>query len=113
MTRSYDYYVCGVCAAPSSECGPCPACGAELPISVRRGYLVEFPPDTLPCPGCGSTARPVRFRGWSYLVSFVFWARETRKAGYVCAECARNESAKALLFTAFLGWWSIPSWFFL
>jgi hypothetical protein len=112
MSDAYDYYLCGVCATPSRESGPCPACGAHLPIRVDRGYLVEFPADTLPCPGCGSTSHPVRFRGWSRLVSFLIWARETRISAYVCPDCARKETIKALLFTALLGWWSVPSWFF-
>jgi hypothetical protein len=112
MSDGSAYYLCGVCATPSRGGGPCPACGAHLPIRVDRGYLVEFPAETLPCPSCGSNAEPVKFRGWSRLVSLLIWARETRIAAYVCAECARRETARALLFTGVLGWWSIPSWFF-
>jgi hypothetical protein len=112
MSDAFEYYLCGVCATPSHEGGACPACGAHLPIRVDRGYLLEFPADTLPCPGCGSSAHPVKFRGWSRLMAFLVWARETRIAAYVCPDCARKETIKALLFTALLGWWSVPSWFF-
>jgi DnaJ domain len=112
MSDAYGYYLCGVCATPSHANGSCPACGAGLPIRVDRGYLVEFPANTLPCPGCGSTSQAIKFRGWSRVLSFFIWAREMRIAAYVCADCARKEAMKSLFFTALLGWWSVPSWFF-
>src|SRR3954447_10488142 len=111
--KDVDYYLCGLCATPTRDNGPCPACDANLPIRVHEGYLIEFPAGTLPCPGCASNAEPVKFRGWSRLMSFLWWSRETRMGGYVCPECARTEATRALWFTAAVGWWSVPAVLFL
>jgi hypothetical protein len=81
-------------------------------VAVKGGYLAEFPAESVPCPGCGSTERPLVFRGWVRLVGFLWWAREGRASGYVCEPCARDEATKTLFLNALLGWWSIPSFFF-
>jgi DnaJ domain len=112
MPEHFSYSLCGMCATPYDDGADCPACGSQLPLNVVDGYVVEFPANTVPCPGCGDNHQAVRFRGWSRLVSLLWWSRETRIAAYVCGDCARREAAKAMLFTALFGWLSIPSWFF-
>jgi hypothetical protein len=81
-------------------------------VAVKGGYLAEFPAESVPCPGCGSTRRPLVFRGWVRLVGFIWWAREARASAYVCEPCAREETTKALFLNGLLGWWSIPSMIF-
>jgi curved DNA-binding protein CbpA len=46
-------------------------------------------------------------------MSFLIWARESRRSAYLCENCSHLEAAKALFFTALLGWLSIPSWLFM
>jgi hypothetical protein len=46
-------------------------------------------------------------------MSFFIWARESRRSAYLCENCSHLEAAKALFFTAFLGWLSFPSWLFM
>jgi hypothetical protein len=93
--------------------GSCAACRApDMMVAVRGGYLAQFPADSVPCPGCGSTDRPLVVRGWVRLIGFLWWAREARASGYVCERCSRGETTKTLFLNALLGWWSIPSIFF-
>lgn len=105
-------YLCAACATPIEEPGACPACGSIALIRVSDGYLSEFPAGCMPCPGCGGTTKPLVFRGWVRLLSLIWWVSEGRAAGYLCRNCARFETTKALLFSALLGWWSVPSFFF-
>jgi hypothetical protein len=108
-----DSYLCGVCGHINwTSALHCPECGSGGLARARNGYLIEFPRGTLPCPGCGAFDQPVRFRTWSRLMAFLFWVWDERRAAYVCPACNRREATLALLFTALLGWWSIPSWFF-
>lgn len=110
MTARVDHYVCGVCGTPATSSRICAACGApDMMVAVKGGYLAEFSAESMPCPGCGSTERPLVFRGWVRLVAFLWWARERRASGYVCEPCARTETTKTLVLNALLGWWSIPS----
>jgi hypothetical protein len=81
-------------------------------VAVKGGYLAEFPAESVPCPGCGSTERPLVFRGWVRLVGFLWWAREGRASGYVCEPCGRDETTRTLFVNALIGWWSVPSFFF-
>lgn len=113
MAAGFQHYVCGLCATPATEAGVCQACGAEdSQIKVVDGFLLEFPAHSIPCPGCGSTEKPLVFRGWVRLLALIYWVREGRGGGYVCKDCARTETTKALFYSALLGWWSIPSIFF-
>jgi hypothetical protein len=112
MSEDASYYLCGICATPSRQVGSCPACGADALITVTNGYLSSFPAHGVPCPCCGSTARPLVFRGWVRLHSFFVWTREQRMGSYICRDCALTESTKALLLNALLGWWSFPAFFF-
>src|SRR6476619_2040673 len=112
MSDGFTYTLCGACLTPYEyREARCPSCAAVVPIDVVDGYIRTFPAESMPCAGCGSNEEPVNFRGWSQLRSLIWWTGETRLAAYVCADCGRRESAKALAYTALLGWWSIPSWF--
>jgi hypothetical protein len=102
--------LCLGCGADVTEPGPCARCGSDGFAIAQDSDVIEFTEGTVPCSGCGLPRR-LKFRGWSYTWSFLWVARTTRKAGYVCDECADAEGAKALFFTAALGWWSVPSWF--
>jgi hypothetical protein len=104
--------ICGVCGTESEGLHACPACGSDVLFGVVDRAVLMFPPETIPCARCNSAECPVAFRGWAQLMAFVFWARESRLSAYLCSECARRQTIKSLLFTAFLGWWSFPSWFF-
>lgn len=105
--------ICGICGTPGAAAAEsCSACGAELAVGVVDGVITEFPAGMVPCAECRSAASPVRFRGWSFLFSFLLWVREERRAGYVCHECGRREATKALFITALLGWLAVSSWFF-
>jgi hypothetical protein len=113
LSESFDHFVCGVCGSPATDLGSCATCGAsDMMVTVRDGYLAEFPADSVPCPACGSTERPLVFRGWVRLTAVVWWVREGRASGYLCEPCARVETTKVLLRNAVLGWWSVPSIFF-
>jgi hypothetical protein len=112
FTKHSRYALCGTCATAYQKGAECPACGSHVRLDVVDGYVTEFPAGTMPCAFCGGAAEPLRLRGWSYFVALLWWWRETRKGGYVCSACARTETAKALLFTALLGWLSVPSWLF-
>ena len=112
MSEGFSYRLCGNCGAPYRESVSCPSCSATLPIQVIDGYISVFPAATMSCAGCGSDEKPTKFRGWSRLLSFFIWARETRMAAYVCEDCNRKEAAKALMITSLVGWLSFPSWFF-
>lgn len=112
MPERVDNYLCGICATPSERAGDCPACGADALITVTNGYLSEFPAHSVPCPCCGSTAKPLVFRGWVHLRSFFVWTRELRMGSYMCRDCALTESTKALFLNALLGWWSFQAFFF-
>lgn len=114
MSKRFDHWICGSCGTPTDTSGDtCQACGApDMMVTVRNGYLAEFPADSIACPSCGSTERPLVFRGWVRLRAFLYWAREHRSSAYLCEPCARAETTKALLLSALLGWWSFPSLFF-
>ena len=104
--------VCGLCATRHAGVGECPACGSHSHFVVRSsvdGEWVEELPAGFPCPGCGRVDQPLVFRGWSRLGSFLLWCWERRAGGYLCPNCALIESSKSLLFTALLGWLSLPS----
>jgi hypothetical protein len=106
-------YLCGVCATQrSSSSGSCSECGSDLLLEARGGYVVALAAGTVPCPSCGSTARPLAFRGWARVMGLLIWAREERTAAYVCQPCAEKQTTTTLFFNALLGWWSVPAWFF-
>lgn len=111
MSATISLTRCTVCGSSRFAGSSCSECGSDQYVLVEDGAVVAFSPGTLPCAGCGANA-PLIFRGWSYLRSFLYWAQEGRKGGYVCSACARRESAKALLYTALLGWLSVPSWLY-
>jgi len=112
VSRHFEFLLCAVCATPRESGTNCPTCRSDRALRARDGFILELPADMLPCPGCGSATEPLHFRGWVRLMSLVWWVREARAGGYVCADCARKETAKSLLITALLGWLSVPSWFF-
>ncbi len=113
MSATFDYYLCGVCGTQSMSSGTCVACGAsDIMVAVKAGYLAEFPAGSVPCPSCGSTARPLVLRGWARVVGFLWWTREKRTSSYICKGCARDQTTATLLLNALIGWWSIPSFFF-
>jgi hypothetical protein len=112
MTTGFTYSLCSGCLQPYQDGDRCPACGATTPIQVVNGYIMGFPAETMPCASCGSNEEPVHFRGWSRMRSLIWWAEDMRRAAYVCPHCARTETTKSLAYTALLGWWSIPAWFF-
>src|SRR4051812_35911515 len=93
---SFSYALCGTCGASYEKADACPSCGSALRLPVHNGYILEFPADTVACARCGSDEQTVCFRGWVHLLALVIWSREARKAGYVCRECARVETSKAL-----------------
>jgi hypothetical protein len=106
-------YLCGVCAASRRDgAGNCAECGSELVLEAVNGFVSAFPAGTAPCPSCGSSTQALAFRGWARLIGFIFWARETRGAAYVCRPCAEKQTAITLLLNSLLGWWSFPSLFF-
>lgn len=110
--RSGTWFVCGVCGEVGKNGMLCPECGAGGLARGKDGFIIEFPPGTLPCPGCGSVDEPVRLGGWVRLRSLLVVAWETRIGAYLCPDCIRTETTKSLAYTALLGWWSFPSWLF-
>lgn len=108
-------YLCGSCASITERTrstDKCPQCGSSVRALLQHEYIVGFSPGSLPCPNCYRSDQEVVFRGWSRVWALLFWAWEQRRAAYLCADCARQETAINLVFTALLGWWSIPSFFF-
>jgi DNA-directed RNA polymerase subunit RPC12/RpoP len=106
-------YLCGVCATPRSDpTGTCTECGSDVLLKAVDGFVLSFPANTVPCPRCGSTTRPLVFRGWVRLVGFLWWAREGRASAYICRPCAESQASVTLAMNALLGWWSVGSWFF-
>jgi hypothetical protein len=98
--------ICGMCGWWGESGLPvCQECGSSSLIRVCPGAVVSFPPQTLPCPRCGSVEREVVFRGWARVVAIIIWARESRAAAYLCTECARTETTKYLALNGLFGWW--------
>jgi hypothetical protein len=110
--EGFSYRICAACGTSYQDSTECPNCGRTAPVEVVNGYVTGFGSGTVPCAGCGSTDEPLLFRGWSRLLSFFIWARDMRMGGYVCASCARKQTAIALTVTSVFGWLSFPSWFF-
>jgi DnaJ domain len=106
-------YICGVCACGrTGPTGTCSECGGDLVLTAAAGFVVEVPAGAMPCLRCGSTLLPLVFRGWSRLIGFVYWTRESRSSAYLCRGCARHQTAISLLHNSVLGWWSVPSFLF-
>jgi hypothetical protein len=104
--------LCGTCGATRTGGDRCDECGANLAATLRDGHVVGLPAGTKACERCGTTRRPLRFRGWIRLASAIWWTREDRRAAYVCGSCIPRQTTGALLYSALLGWLAIPSWFF-
>lgn len=112
---SAEAYLCGSCVSLSERADgsePCPSCGSSSYAEVADDHIVGFSAHSFPCPGCFRADRPVFFRGWSRVWGLLFWVSEQRRAAYLCRDCAQRETITSLLFTAILGWWSIPSFLF-
>ena len=91
-------FLCGLCAsAREGPNGPCEHCGATIPLTVEQEHVVAFPPDSMPCAGCGATAEEVRFRGWTRIVGMILATRESRIGGYVCQPCAERQTTSSTL----------------
>jgi hypothetical protein len=106
-------YLCGLCASPRGAAeGPCEHCGAKIVLPIEKEHVVAFPPDSMPCNLCGTTAEELRFGGWTRIVGIIWSTRETRLGAYVCQACAERQTTRTLLWNALLGWWSIPTFFF-
>lgn len=103
--------LCGTCGATRGAGTRCADCGSNLVARLLDGAVVALPAGSMACERCGTTRRPVRFRGWVRLASAVWWTRARQRAAYVCAPCAQRETAGALAYSALLGWLAIPSWF--
>lgn len=104
--------LCGTCGwegHDGSADGICPECGQFGLLPTLNSAVVGFPAGTLPCPRCGHLDRAIVFRGWVRLTSFIIWARESRMAAYLCADCARRQTAANLAWTGLLGWWGFLS----
>jgi hypothetical protein len=95
--------------AGTSHIGACPECGSAALGEVVDGALVQLPAGHTPCLKCGRVDEPLFFRGSVRLASLIWIARENRKAGYVCASCARKQTAGSLAYTGLLGWWGFLS----
>lgn len=104
--------LCGTCGTTRAGGDRCPQCGSNLAATLREGFVVELPAGTMACERCGTTRRPVHFRGWIRLASAIWWTREDRRGAYVCTGCVQRATTGALLYSALLGWLAIPSWFF-
>src|SRR5258708_32856021 len=104
-----QYTLCAACGDFLGEGDRCRCREAVERVRVVRDHVVAIPAGILPCAYCETTTRPVALRGWTRVYAFVLYARERRRAAYVCAACARSEAARSLLLTAFLAWWSLPS----
>lgn len=100
-----------MCAACGDYVGGNHRCRCSQPgvrVRVARGHVVGFAAGIVPCARCGTTRAAVSIRGWTYVQGLLLAARERRRAAYVCSACGHAETARALIFTALLGWWSVP-----
>jgi hypothetical protein len=101
--------LCLSCAKPCpGEHSSCPTCHSPLVAHVYRDAVVTFPAHALPCPKCGRDDRPLVFRTWGVEAGFLFWCSDGKRSAYLCPDCARVETAKALSFTGLLGWFNLP-----
>jgi hypothetical protein len=106
-------YLCGVCGTPRGDASErCEQCGSDFTLTAVDGFVLGLSANTVPCPGCGSTTRPLVFRGWVRVTGFLWWAREGRGSAYICRPCAEKQTTTTLALNAVLGWWSIGAWFF-
>ncbi|MGK2937194.1 MAG: J domain-containing protein [Solirubrobacteraceae bacterium] len=103
--------LCGTCGTPRTGGDCCAECGSNLSANLQDGFVVALPAGSMACDRCGTTRRPVRFRGWVRLSSAIWWTRADRRAAYVCGPCAQTRTAGALFYNAAFGWLAIPSWF--
>ena len=110
MRRKRGDSFCTSCGwAGTTYIGACPECGSSTLGHVRDGALVELPAGYRECSRCGRADEPLLFRGSVRLASLVWIARENRRAGYLCASCARKQTAGSLAYTGALGWWGLLS----
>jgi len=105
--------LCLSCGMPwAGESDVCPGCHATHVARVYGDAVVEFPAHSLPCPRCGRDEKPIVFRTWALEAGFFVWCRDGRVSAYLCPDCARLQTTKALVFTGLLGWLSFPGWIF-
>jgi len=104
-----DASLCLSCGMPhAGRHTSCPSCSSRLVAQVHNDAVVEFPAHSLPCPKCGREDQPLLFRTWAFEWGLFIWCRDGRASGYMCPDCTRTQTAKALSFTGALGWWSLP-----
>jgi hypothetical protein len=63
----------------------------------------------LPCPHCSTTTRKLNATLAGEVVSLVFYTRYEQKLKIACPDCLDRTNNAAMLKSAFLGWWAIPS----
>jgi hypothetical protein len=101
-------WVCGPCGHASVSGERCSSCRSESLFRILDGWVVEFPAG-MACAACGGSEAALEFRGWSRVLSFLFWSRDDRSSGYVCPNCALTRSGMSLVITALFGWLSVFS----
>jgi len=105
---------CSNCLSDLGELsGPCPNCGeVGLLKTTRFGEIISFSPEAgVPCQGCGTLRREVRFTHFRRVLGLVFFDRIYVYSGYFCASCRRRLFLKAQALTLLLGWWGLLAMF--
>jgi DnaJ domain len=108
----FNYFVCSACAKPADSGPLCLSCGSAALLRASNESVVEFPAGGRRCGRCDAGDKPVRFRGSVRLRGLGWRVQEDRTGAYLCARCARRQALGSLIYSATLGWWSVPSVFF-
>lgn len=89
----------------------CANCGHEEFGKLNsKGFLVAIPHEAgMPCQGCFSHGRDLKFRYYRYAMALIFWAQIGYSAGYFCRSCRWKQFGKHFSISLFLGWWNF--WF--
>jgi hypothetical protein len=105
----FNYFVCSACAKPADSGPICLSCGSAALLRASNESVVEFPAGSKKCDRCAAAGKPLRFRGSVRLRGLGWRVQEDRLGAYLCAPCARSQALSSLVYTAALGWWSVPS----
>jgi hypothetical protein len=108
----FNYSVCSACAKPADSGPLCLSCGSAAMLRASNESVVEFPVGGRRCNRCDAADKPLWFRGSVRLRGLGWRVQEDRLGAYFCAPCARRQALSSLMYSAMLGWWSVPSLFF-
>lgn len=68
----------------------------------------DYPSSPLACTCCGKVTAQPRYVIFSWVKSYLLWARTGREEGIFCRDCADRLAVRASVTSWTWGWWSLP-----